>query len=189
MRGRYYETVYEESCSVPMSEILPIVREASLALSCVFFIGMAISAALFYSEIAHDVTRLCIIACAAGAGLCALVACLTTLATVVSRACDKHCLRGDNDSSCSSTENVFRSVSGSSLSSYIQYPSSSQDSSVEQARARSVNEQSPLVADDAPTAVSQTCRMRKESERKVIVISATPAVSQERYSSSESSGR
>ncbi len=37
MRGRYYETVYEESCSVPMSEILPIVREASLALSCVIF--------------------------------------------------------------------------------------------------------------------------------------------------------
>ncbi|ASI47670.1 hypothetical protein AOV_02185 [Anaplasma ovis str. Haibei] len=186
MRGRYYEDMYEADCCIPMPEMLPIVREVSLALGCVFFIGMTISAALFYSEVSHDVTKLCIIAFAAAAGLCALVACLTTLTTIVSRACDKYCWHENSDSSCSSMESIFKSASDSS--SFLRCPSS-QDSSLEQARTRTVNEQSPLVADNFPTATTKTCQAKKESERKVTVISTTPAVSQERYSSSESSGK
>ena len=182
MRRRYYKDVYEASRCIPMSEILPIVREVSFALGCVFFIGIAVSAALFYSEISHDVTRLCIIAFTAAAGLCALVSCLATLTAIVSGACDKCYWRKDSDSSCSSVGSILKSTSDSS---YVRYHSS-QDSSLEQARTCSVNEQSPLVADNSLTAVSQTCQ---KSGRKVAVISTTPAVSQERYSSSESSGK
>ncbi|ACZ49270.1 hypothetical protein ACIS_00700 [Anaplasma centrale str. Israel] len=166
MRRRYYGDDDETSCCGFISEMLPTIQEASLVLSFVFFVGMAVSVALLHTHVPQDIAKLCAAAFAAAAGLCVLVLCITTIAMVVSKARNEHTRYGNDASIRDGVANVFVfDAEGSS--------SLSQSSSSEQAHARTLDEQSLLITDN-PTAAPQACQMRKESTRKVMVISATP---------------